>query len=87
MCVCVCVCGVCVCGVCVCGVCVCVCVGIPTRFGLREAIQKKWKELSEIQCHGDYHSTYNTSFRSLTHLIGARGLLIIHYFTIQTSSN
>lgn len=39
--------------------------GSPTRFGLREAIEEKWRRLKEIESHGDYCSTYTTSFRSL----------------------
>lgn len=37
--------------------------GSPTRFGLREAIEEKWRRLKEIEAHGDYCSTYTTSFR------------------------
>ena len=55
--VCVCVC------VFVC-LCVCVCVaGLPKRYGLKEAIEEKWRRIREIETHGDYHSTYSTAFR------------------------
>ena len=38
-------------------------VGPPTRFGLREAIEKKWQKIRENETQGDYHSTYTTSYR------------------------
>ena len=43
---------------------VCVCVaGLPKRYGLKEAIEEKWRRIREIETHGDYHSTYSTAFR------------------------
>ena len=37
--------------------------GPPTNFGLRKAIEEKWRKIQELETHGDYHSTYSTTFR------------------------
>ncbi|CAI8040689.1 Uncharacterized protein C1orf158 homolog [Geodia barretti] len=37
--------------------------GLPKRYGLKEAIEEKWRRIREIETHGDYHSTYSTTFR------------------------
>ena len=33
------------------------------RFGLREAVEEKQRRLREAETHGDYHSTYSSTFR------------------------
>lgn len=47
--------------------------GPPTRFGLKEAIERRVKQQKEIETHGDFHTTYSTSFRSvLIHLLSGQ---------------
>ena len=38
-------------------------IGSPKRYGLKEAIEEKWRKIRELETHGDYHSTYSTAFR------------------------
>ena len=42
--------------------------GKSTNFGLKEAVEEKWKRLQELESHGDFTSTYSQSFKSVISL-------------------
>ena len=47
------------------------------RFGLREAVEEKQRRLREAETHGDYHSTYSSTFRWAGPPASQPGLLLI----------
>ena len=36
--------------------------GEPTRFGLKEAIEEKWRKLRELETHGDFATSTKLSY-------------------------
>lgn len=41
----------------------CLCAGVSTNFGLKEEVDKKWKQLEDIESNGDYATMYSFTYR------------------------